>query len=692
MSEQIINPIEGSSNIESNIVVLAFADSKIPVFKESKNRDFILYGDDNDYGEYLLRLYNKSAKHNAIVNGKARYIFGKGYANGDIIVNRLGESLNDVIKKCILDRCIYKGFRIEVVYNLTGKVFEIYHIDWNTIRRDKNGGFLYKEDGFTRYTKDIHCFPLAAFDAHNPTGTQIYEYVEYEPGGQYYPLPEYIGILNHIEVDIEIGKYNLSAIRNGMNPSKLIQFFNGEPSDEKKGNIERRLTRKLTGSENAGKFILVFNKQNDKPVEINDLSATDLDKLFDGMNKTTQQEIYAGHGITSGLLFGIKTEGQLGGNTELQTAYSIFQNTYSRPKAKDVDKEINYLLTFSIFKGNYELQPTDPIGINIDVNQVLDKLPTSFIYEKLGIVNSDVVQPQGTNIAGQPQPSNGATGAMVNENISKLTGQQLRRVESIVNKYLNGRYTEIYARTLLRGFGLTDDDINAVLGLQQTTNVLMKSQKFVSVDDIDEAIEIFDSCGSTKNDYDIIKTKAVRFDADEMEADEAIFIQEAFKSYDITASETKILELIKKDSKITPYVIGQTIGETERYVKNRIADLVRRGYLEESEFAIGEDFIIERKIAEGIDITKPPVTINKAPISQIKIMYSYEGPEDSRNRPFCAKLLQLNRLYSRADIEDISQKLGYSVFDRKGGFWRHKDGTTTPYCRHKWKSNVVVKK
>jgi len=78
--------------------------------------------------------------------------------------------------------------------------------------------------------------------------------------------------------------------------------------------------------------------------------------------------------------------------------------------------------------------------------------------------------------------------------------------------------------------------------------------------------------------------------------------------------------------------------------------------------------------------------------TQIFVKYSYEGPQDDRNRAFCAKLMELNRFYSRFEIEQISQQLGYSVFDRRGGFWRHPDGITTPYCRHNWMSNIVVKK
>lgn len=88
---------------------------------------------------------------------------------------------------------------------------------------------------------------------------------------------------------------------------------------------------------------------------------------------------------------------------------------------------------------------------------------------------------------------------------------------------------------------------------------------------------------------------------------------------------------------------------------------------------------------------------NKAkeePISEkveISIGYSYEWnedvPESERDtpehpsRPFCKKLMELNRLYTRKDIEDISQRLGYSVWDTKGV-----DG-----CRHRWVSQTVVK-
>jgi hypothetical protein len=142
---------------------------------------------------------------------------------------------------------------------------------------------------------------------------------------------------------------------------------------------------------------------------------------------------------------------------------------------------------------------------------------------------------------------------------------------------------------------------------------------------------------------------------------------------------------------LTPQVIATVTGQTEAYVQSKIDSLVARGYIDVAKEMIGDDEIIERSVPDASMITAPPSNA-KIPPSQVFIKYSYEGPQDNRNRPFCARMMQLNRLYSRAEIETISQRLGYSVFDRRGGFWTHKNGETTPYCRHKWKSNIVVKK
>lgn len=676
-------PITQAAQANENMpefIVLKFADSKIPVFKETRNKEYIKYGEDNRYPEYLTYLFNKSAKHGAIISGKAFYIFGEGYENGDVVINRLGETLNDISKKAILDIEIYGGFRLEIIWNAACKVKEIFHVDYTTIRVGKSGGYYFK-DCWDINNRDEEVF-IPAFNPNFPVGSQIYAYNEYRPQTRHYPLPEYIGSNNFIETDIEISKYYLSAIRNGMTPSKMIQFFKGEPSEDKKREIEHRMTKKFAGAENAGKFLLVFNDANaTKSVEVNDLSQSDLDKHMIELNKTCQQEIFSGHRVTSPMLFGIKTEGQLGGNTELKASYELFQATYAQPKANAFDKEITYLLSYSSKPEQYKLRPTDPIGVQFDVKDVITSIPLAFIFQKLGI--PEEMWPAGAKST-TAAPSLDSD-VPVNENLKNLTGRQLQHVHRVVKQYKDGsgKMTEAMAKTLLRsGLGLTDEDINNILGIKLAMS--FEEQE-------DTVIAIFDECGDSRDDYEIIKSKKVCFNSHlEAEEDETIFIQEAFKTLDVTKSEDAILQLIKKDPKITPAVIADAVGQTETYVKSKLDSLVKRGYLETSVEKIGTDEIISRSVPSSVEIVPPGVTKN--PPVQVFVKYSYEvkpgvGPAIiPTSRPFCRKLISLNRLYSRADIEKISERLGYSVFDRKGGWWGK-----SPECRHLWKSNIVVK-
>jgi hypothetical protein len=715
-------------NQAPEILVLKFADSKIPVFKETRNKEYIKYGEDNCYPEYLNYLFNKSAKHNAILTGKSNYIFGKGFENGDVKVNRLGDTLNDISKKAILDVEIYGGFRLETIWNRAGKIAEIYHCDFNTIRVGKEGGYYYKEN-WAPGNRDEEQF-IPAFDPSKPFGSQIFAYNEYRPATRFYPLPAYIGCNNYIETDIEISKYYLSSIRNGMAPSKMIQFYQGEPSEDKKREIERRFKDKFGGAENAGRFVLVFNSTKEKQVDIEDLSGSDLDKMFVELNKTCQQEIFSGHLVTSPMLFGIKTEGQLGGNTELQTAYSIFQNTYSKPKAEAFSKEIKYLLSFSNHAGEYDLQPTDPIGWVIPDESLKAALTPDEVREKLGLpvidkpedspvtktlnalagvsplvatkildnltkneirslaslpplAEGDVIpNPDGTMPETVTAPSLDSDAPTANDNIKNLTAKQHQQLMRIIRQYSKGQLTEQAAKALLRtGLGLDEAEINNILGIEAA----------MSSHTEDDIIAMFDACGDSKKDFEIVKSKKVSFSAYDCEADEEVFIEEAFNSFDVTTTENEILELIKKDKKITPAVIASVTGETEAFVKNKIAALIKKGYIEESVTMIGEDEVIERSIPEKVKA--PPVKKGETSPTRIFVKYSYEvkpgiGPEIiPTSRPFCRKLIQLNRLYSRADIEKISLRLGYSVFDRKGGFWGNK-----AECRHRWVSHIVVAK
>ena len=91
---------------KDNILIFNFDAHKPPVFKEAKGKDYVLYGSDkqwkNRYPDYLIDLYNRSSKHNTIVNGKTNYISGRGWVIDDTVTKledrvRLSAFINDII-------------------------------------------------------------------------------------------------------------------------------------------------------------------------------------------------------------------------------------------------------------------------------------------------------------------------------------------------------------------------------------------------------------------------------------------------------------------------------------------------------------------------------------------------------------------------------------------------------------------
>ena len=646
--------------MQDNIVFLGFADNKMPEFKEVKSKDWILYGEDNKFPQQLLYLYNKSSNHNAIINGKVIYIFGKGFEQGNVQVNPMGETYNKVFKKFIHDIEIFGGGRLEVLWLMGGKA-ELRHIPFHYLRRAKEKNGYWYSKNWEKYTQpEFRPVFVPDFDDKNKKGAQILAYNEYRPGVEEYPLPGYFGALNDIETDVEISKYNLSIIKNGMFASKMIVFNNGEPTKETKQKIERDFKNKFAGSENSGNFMLVFNTDPAKAPIINDLSTTDLDKLFDQLNRTTQSEIFSAHLVTSPMLFGIKTEGQLGGRSEIVEAYEIFKNTYINDKQQAIE-EVDKMLAPLVGVTSSKIIPVEPISEKLNAIDFKDMLPEAWVFEQLGI-DPTKYQPA--------QPVQPTLQNAVNENLKNMTGRQFQQLTRVLNRFRKGKIQRQEAELLLRdSYGLGPDDISE----------LLSEQTFSAEPNEDEVAMMFGEIGESKSNYTVVKS--MRFDGD--------FTGEYMAFADLSQVDSNILNMIKKDKRIDPKDIAAAVNSSPEYVSKRLDEMLKEGVLTQTSKVQGIDTIIERAVnPEVIDYRPKPQTVD------VYVKYTYEKRPEAKGaeiidttRPFCKRLIELDRVYTRSEIETVSQRLGYSVFDRAGGFWGHK-----PQCRHEWRRLLVIKK
>jgi hypothetical protein len=592
--------------------VVTFAEARQPEFKEKKGEGYIQYGDRNDYPNYLVDLFNKSAKHNAIVKSKVHYISANGWTGSEEAeqfidkVNRM-ESLNDLTRKVSLDAELFGGYYLELIWSATGQLAEIWHCDYTKIRTNKdNTQFWYKEEWNDRNEK-AQVYP--AFNPANPYGKQILYVKEYRPNMGFYSLPGYFGALNYIESDIEISKHVLGNAQTGFSASKLITLPNGEPSDEEKRNIEKRFTNRFSGSDGK-KFILAFvNDSARKPI-VDDLGTSDITKEdFGRVDSLIQTNIFSGHQITTPSIFGIAEAGKLGSRSEMRDGYEIFKNTYVNSKQMHLEGVFNMLAKYrGIADPELSIIPTEPIGFEFTENLLKEIAPKEWLLEKAGID---------------------------------------------ITKY------------------------------QTETVPVVQAEQFA--DDFSAFFEF----GEAKQGFNIWKQKA-RFNDD---LEYQMFAE-------VSQLQANVLDLMSKDKRITPEVLATTLDQNVDTINLVIKSLVENGYVLVNEYVIGEG-IDENIITEHI-LTEPLADILvkiKPQTKEILIRYSYEWKEGFNNRdkktsrPFCVALLEADKMYSRSEIESISARLGYSVWDRRGG-WYTEPGTNehSPSCRHQWVSNIVTRR
>lgn len=159
-------------------------------------------------------------------------------------------------------------------------------------------------------------------------------------------------------------------------PSMAVSFTNGVPGEEAMDMIERQLSAKYSSTNNAGKFFLFFSENPETAPQITPIPNNASDAWYSNMAPQVEQTILTAHRITSPMILGIKTEGQLGGRAEILDAYQLFLQTVIIPIQEEILRTLEKVL-FIKYK--------EPIKLGITQNQILPDEVQSEIDKKEGI-------------------------------------------------------------------------------------------------------------------------------------------------------------------------------------------------------------------------------------------------------------------------------------------------------------------
>lgn len=331
------------AKVHNDLRVVNFSTYTSPKITEQKNRDWVNYGEDNNYYQYLIDRYNGSATNNAIINGISEMIYGKGldatdsnrkpdeYAQMKSLFNK------DCVRKLAYDLKLMGGAAMQVIYSKDhSKIVQVEHFPVETLRAEKCNedgdieGYYYMAD-WTKIKPSDKPQRIPAFGC-SKEGVEILFIKPYRAGFYYYSPVDYQGGLQYAELEEEISNYHLNNIMNGLAPSMLINFNNGVPNEEERSMIEQRIYQKFSGSSNAGKFILAFNDNSESAASIEPVQLSDAHNQYQFLSDESMRKIMVSHRVVSPMLLGIKDQSGLGNNAEeLKTASTLMDNTVIRP-------------------------------------------------------------------------------------------------------------------------------------------------------------------------------------------------------------------------------------------------------------------------------------------------------------------------------------------------------------------------
>jgi hypothetical protein len=346
---------------KSNVRVLNLSSYTAPEVKEVHNRDWVSWGDDNDYFGKLIELDTSSPTNARCNNGIADMVFGRGIesTNSELLPEhyvRMKQLLKPrEIKKVVIDRKKLGQGAIKVTYNKgKSKILKISHFPMETLRAekaDKKGiiqAYYYHPKWSTIKTNDKpKRIPTFGHGSKSQT-EELYIIKPYRSGFYYYSTPDYQACLQYAELECEVSNYHISNIQNGLAPSLFINFNNGIPNEETQMGIERKINDKFSGSSNAGRTIIAFNESAETKADIEALHLPDAHAQYQFLSDEAREKIMLGHGIVSPILLGIKDNTGFGNNAEeLRTASVLMDNVIIRPFQDEIKYCLEEILEFN---------------------------------------------------------------------------------------------------------------------------------------------------------------------------------------------------------------------------------------------------------------------------------------------------------------------------------------------------------
>ena len=638
---------------EEKLIVMELQLAEIPSPRECektlKEYKYFAWGQDNLYPQWLNWLFQNNSLHGGIINAKVNYLVSGGLeykavdVDDQIAYDRMlanGNSdfdLNEICEQIALDYELSNKFVLKGKWSMDFSYVEkLELLDYEMVRKEVDSdNIIYCED-FTDTLADVKCYAplnlkLKGSKRQEGVKRNRFFYISFEQRSKQFKEKD--------SKKINTGKYPAPPYVGGLRPINTgveIDTFQG-------AEIENNFAVGTIVNMNNG---LPRNKEDkeatEKKVKGTGTGAKNAGKIFVSFNNGKDREATIASMTGSDLPDRYKLVDE-GIENKTFYAHSVTSPELFGAKTPgslgNSDLETSYLI---MDRNYFRKRRNNILSVLNYIGQKCNGLRAQMTFKKGPLIEMDA-----TNVVGDRL--NKMSPLLANKVLEEMTSNEIRSLAGLDG--LPGG-DEVKPDAAFKGSAETDKRL----------------------------ISALTKCGIDKKDKTVFYS--IPLSKDSKGADrEALekFLKEEFA--EIKEKDLQILNLLKEENDVKS--IAKALDSTPRAVQKVVDNLIDEGYLTE-----------EMKVT-----SKGAKAIAASDIEQLQIMYSYEkrkeisGPELlDTSRELCVALVELNRLYTREEIDIISANEGYDVFAYKGGWYHNPNtGKTTPFCRHSWYQNVVFK-
>ena len=357
-----------------------------PEIVENKNKEWIEFGADNNYFNFLINRYNGSPTNNACINSISQMIYGRGLDATDSArrpeqyARMISLFKKEDTRRFAYDLKLTGQCAIQVIYSKDKKVIEkIEHLPIETLRAEKCGANDKQVQAYYYHPDWVNVKPseqplrIPAFGvSESPKPIEILYVKPYEAGMYYYSTPDYISGISFSEIEEQFASFHVNNIQNSFAPAALINFNNSVPDEKTQTLIENKIVSKFQGTNSAGKLIIAFNDSKESAATIDPVQISDAHSTYEFISGEAQSKIMMSHRIVSPMLLGIKDNSGFGNNAEeLKNASILMQNIVINPFQELLTDAFDKILAFNGISLNLYFKTLQPLQF-IDLENVQD--------------------------------------------------------------------------------------------------------------------------------------------------------------------------------------------------------------------------------------------------------------------------------------------------------------------------------